>query len=234
MSLLLFGPRRPPMKCPPPPGTSTALWRAWPIGLIGFLRTVGWDLVECGWDLAECGWVLTECGRDLAELWMRSSRLWMKYSRVRMRSGRVWMRSSRVMDEIEPTGDEICPTVDEIQPTVDEIYPSMDEIQPTVGWDLAECEWDLSECGRDLAECGWGLAEWLERLAINFKVTTVLGSTQHPPTQWNLKFECRQMKQCWTTYSCYRLLAYAKVCEVLLVTCCDLHLQTQNHIHSRH
>jgi hypothetical protein len=32
------------------------------------------------------------------------------------------------------------------------------------------------------------LAEWLERLAVNAKVATVLGSrSQHPPTQWDLR-----------------------------------------------
>ncbi len=93
-------------------------------------------------------------------------------------------------------------------------------------WDLAECRWDLAECGRDLAdcgwdlaECGWDLAECFECLAANAKVTTVLGSPQHPPTQWKFKFESRRMKQCWKTYSCYRLLAYTnQVNEVRLVT----------------
>jgi len=36
----------------------------------------------------------------------------------------------------------------------------------------------------------WALAKWLERLAVNAKVATLLGSmdrSQHPPTQWNLR-----------------------------------------------
>ncbi len=35
---------------------------------------------------------------------------------------------------------------------------------------------------------------YIERLAANAKVTTVLDLVQHPPTQWNLRGG--QMKQC--------------------------------------
>jgi hypothetical protein len=43
--------------------------------------------------------------------------------------------------------------------------------------------------------CGRDLAEWLERLAVNVKVTTVLGvKSQHPPDV--VESEGRQIKQC--------------------------------------
>ncbi len=41
--------------------------------------------------------------------------------------------------------------------------------------------------------CGWDLAEWLERLAVNAKVATVLGSI--PAYFDTVKSEGRQMKQ---------------------------------------
>ncbi len=73
------------------------------------------------------------------------------------------------------------------------------------GWDLAECGWDLAECGWDLAEsrwdlavCGWDLAEWLELLAVNAKVVTVLGSI--PASSDKVESEGRQMKPSWITY----------------------------------
>ncbi len=63
------------------------------------------------------------------------------------------------------------------------------------GWDLAECEWDLAECGWDLAAGGWDLAELLERLAVNAKGATVLGSI--PESSDTVESEGRKMKQCW-------------------------------------
>ncbi len=55
-------------------------------------------------------------------------------------------------------------------------------------------DWNLSECGWDLAECGLDLAERLERLAVNAKVATVLGSI--PAFSDTVESEKRQMKQC--------------------------------------
>ncbi len=57
----------------------------------------------------------------------------------------------------------------------------------------------LAELGWDLSDCGWDLAGWLERLAINAKVTTVLCS--NPSSSDAVKYEGRQMKQCWITYT---------------------------------
>ncbi len=63
---------------------------------------------------------------------------------------------------------------------VDEIHPTMDDIYPSVhGWDL-------------------DLAELLERLAVNAKVATVLGSIS--ASSDTVKSEGRYMKQCWITY----------------------------------
>ncbi len=42
---------------------------------------------------------------------------------------------------------------------------------------------------------GWDLAEWVERLAVNAEVTTVLGSI--PASSDAVESEGRQMKQCW-------------------------------------
>ncbi len=44
------------------------------------------------------------------------------------------------------------------------------------GWDLAKCWWDLAKFRWDLVKCGWDLAKWLERMAVNAKVATFLGS----------------------------------------------------------
>jgi len=41
---------------------------------------------------------------------------------------------------------------------------------------------------------GWDLSEWLERLAVNAKVATVLGSI--PSSSDTVESEGRQMKQC--------------------------------------
>jgi hypothetical protein len=51
---------------------------------------------------------------------------------------------------------------------------------------------------RDLAEFRWDLAELLERLAVNTKAATVLGSI--PASSDTVESEGRQMKQCWITY----------------------------------
>jgi hypothetical protein len=45
---------------------------------------------------------------------------------------------------------------------------------------------------------GWDLAEWIERLAVNAKIATVLGST--PASSETVESEGRRMKQCWITY----------------------------------
>jgi hypothetical protein len=45
---------------------------------------------------------------------------------------------------------------------------------------------------------GWDLAKWLERLAVNGKVATVLGSI--PASSDSVESEGRQMRQCWITY----------------------------------
>jgi hypothetical protein len=45
---------------------------------------------------------------------------------------------------------------------------------------------------------GWNLAEWLERLAVNDKVATVLGLI--PAFSDTVESGGRQMKQCWITY----------------------------------
>jgi hypothetical protein len=46
---------------------------------------------------------------------------------------------------------------------------------------------------------GWDLVEWLERLAVNAKVATVLGSI--PASSDTAESEGRQMKQCRRTYT---------------------------------
>ncbi len=45
---------------------------------------------------------------------------------------------------------------------------------------------------------GWDLAKCLERLAVNAKVATVLGSI--PASSDTVESEWRQMKQCWIKY----------------------------------
>ncbi len=54
-------------------------------------------------------------------------------------------------------------------------------------------------CVWDLAKCGWDLSNCLERLAVNIKVATVLGSI--PASSDTVESEGRQMKQCWITYT---------------------------------
>ncbi len=44
----------------------------------------------------------------------------------------------------------------------------------------------------------FNLAEWLERLAVDAQVATVLGSI--PPSPDTVESEGRQMKQCWMKY----------------------------------
>jgi hypothetical protein len=44
----------------------------------------------------------------------------------------------------------------------------------------------------------WNLAKWLERLAVNAKVATVLGSI--PASSDTVESEGRQMKQYWISY----------------------------------
>jgi hypothetical protein len=104
---------------------------------------------------------------------MRSSRVWMRSSRVkRMRSSQVWMRSSLVQW----------------------MRSSLVLMRSSRGG------WDLAECGWDLAECGWDLAEWLDRLTVNAKVSTVLGWI--PASSDAVESDWRQMEQeqCWIKY----------------------------------
>jgi hypothetical protein len=46
--------------------------------------------------------------------------------------------------------------------------------------------------------CRWNLAKWSERLAVDAKVATVLGS--FPASSDTVESEGRQMKQCWIMY----------------------------------
>ncbi len=66
-------------------------------------------------------------------------------------------------------------------------------------WMRSSQEWMRStQCGWDLTKCGWDLANWLERLAVNAKVATVLGSIL--ASSDTVESEGRQMKQCRITY----------------------------------
>ncbi len=57
---------------------------------------------------------------------------------------------------------------------------------------------EYKHSGWDPAKCRWDIAKWLESLAVNAKVATVLGSI--PAFSDTVESEGRQMKQCWITY----------------------------------
>jgi hypothetical protein len=85
-----------------------------------------------------------------------------------MRSSRLWMRSSRVW-----------------------MRSSREWIRSSREWMRSSREWMRS------SRCGGDLAEWLERLAVNAKVATVLDSI---PASFDIvKSKEWQRKQCWIT-----------------------------------
>ncbi len=63
---------------------------------------------------------------------------------------------------------------------------------------------------------GWDLADWLECLAVNVKVATVLGP--NPASSDTVESEGRQMKQCWITFKCRKKSTYFSSQKIYLYT----------------